>query len=66
MLKKFYITKAAEGVNAPSLDRFQRMEQLNDMLHNDELLETMHKNIKTFKKQDSSKNLYRLLREKVD
>ena len=33
MLKKFYITKAAEGVNAPSLDRFQRMEQLNDMLH---------------------------------
>ena len=37
MLKKFYITKSsgdqAEGVNAPSLDKFQRMEQLNDMLH---------------------------------
>ena len=37
MLKKFYITKSAgdksEGVNAPSLDRFQRMEQLNNMLH---------------------------------
>ena len=37
MLKKFYITKTsgemAEGVNAPSLDRFQRMEQLNQMLH---------------------------------
>ena len=33
MLKKFYITKAADGVNAPGLDKYQRMEQLNDMLH---------------------------------
>lgn len=36
MLKKFYITRtssdAAEGINAPSLDKYQRMEQLNDML----------------------------------
>lgn len=37
MLKKFYITKASGdnvgGVTAPGLDKFQRMEQLNDMLH---------------------------------
>lgn len=36
MLKKFYITKnaggQAEGVAAPGLDKYQRMEQLNDML----------------------------------
>ena len=36
MLKKFSITRnaggQAEGVTAPGLDKYQRMEQLNDML----------------------------------
>ena len=72
----FYSYSGQESENADYLERHRLgiklktdktlARQLNDMLHNDELLETMHKNIKTFKKQDSSKNLYRLLREKVD
>ncbi|MBR1663594.1 MAG: hypothetical protein IJ696_04615 [Ruminococcus sp.] len=36
MLKKFYITRTtgdqAEGVNVPGLDKYQRVEQLNNML----------------------------------
>jgi predicted GNAT superfamily acetyltransferase len=36
MQKKFYISSNSEeskgGVNAPKLDRFRRVEQLNDML----------------------------------
>ena len=39
--------------------------QLNSLIENDALLETMRNNIRTFKKPDSSKNISRLLREKV-
>ncbi len=39
--------------------------RLNELIENDSALETMRNNIRTFKKSDSSKNIYRLIKEKL-
>ena len=40
-------------------------KQLNALINDDEALDTMKNNIRTFKKNNSSKNIYRLIKEKL-
>lgn len=39
--------------------------QINRLIHDDMALQTMRNNIKTFKKENSSQNIYRLIKEKL-
>ena len=40
-------------------------KQLNALISDDNALETMRNNIKTFRKNNSSQNIYRLINEKL-
>ena len=40
-------------------------KQLNALINDDDALDTMKNNIRTFKKNNSSKNIYRLIKEKL-